>query len=46
MQHAFVVIPPLPDEVSGIQFHLTVKPIREIPEIQEVSLGEISVTIK
>lgn len=46
MQHSFVVTPPLPDEVNRVEFRLTVKPIREVPEIQEVSLAEISVTIK
>lgn len=46
MQHSFVVTPPLPDEVSGLEFHLTVKPHREIPEIHEVFLTETTVTIK
>ncbi len=45
MQHSFVVIPPLPDEVDGLEFRLTVKP-REVPEIQEVSLTETTVIIK
>jgi len=39
------VIPPLPDEVDGLEFRLTVKP-REVPEIQEVSLTETTVIIK
>ncbi|AHF07255.1 hypothetical protein [Desulfitobacterium metallireducens] len=45
MVHSFVVTPPLPDEVAGIVFNLTIKPFREIPEIQEVALEE-TVTIK
>lgn len=45
MVYPFVVIPPLPDEVAGIAFNLTIKPFREIPEIQEVALEE-TVTIK
>ncbi|HVJ50207.1 hypothetical protein [Desulfitobacterium sp.] len=46
MQHSFVVIPPLPDEVDGLEFRLTVKPHREVPEIHEVFLTETTVTIK
>lgn len=46
MQHSFVVIPPLPDEVDKFEFRLTIKPRREVPEIQEVSLTETIVTIK
>lgn len=46
MQHSFVVIPPLPDEVNGLEFRLTVKPHQEVPEIQKVSLTETTVTIK
>src|SRR5680860_118439 len=45
MQHSFVVIPPLPDEVDGLEFRLTVKPL-EVPVIQDVSLTETTVTIK
>jgi len=46
MQHSFVVIPPLQDEVNGLEFRLTVKPHQEVPEIQEVYLTETTVTIK
>lgn len=46
MVHSFVVTPPLPDEVAGIEFNLTIKPFREIPEVQEMSLEEQTVIIK
>ncbi|WP_018306584.1 hypothetical protein [Desulfitobacterium hafniense] len=44
MQHSFVVTPPLPDDVSGVEFHFRVKPLPE-PEFQRVLLKEIAVTI-
>lgn len=46
IQHSFVVIPPLPDDVEGLEFLLTVKPHRETLAIQEVFLTETTVTIK
>lgn len=46
MQHSFVVTPPLPDDVTGVEFCLTIKPFSEVPEIQTVALKELSVTIK
>lgn len=46
IQHSFVVSPSLPDNVNGVKFHLTVIPFPEIQKIQELSLVEISVTIK
>lgn len=46
MQHSFVVTPPLPDDVTGVEFCLTIKPLHEVPEIQVVALSELSVTIK
>jgi len=44
MQHSFVVTPPLPDDISKVEFHLRVKPLPE-PELQRVLLKEIAVTI-
>jgi len=46
MQHSFVVSPPLPDDVTAVEFCLTIKPFHEVPEIQVVALSELSVTIK
>ncbi len=46
MQHSFVVTPSLPDDLTGVEFHLSVKPFRQEPEIEELLLTEISVTIK
>ena len=46
MQHSFVVTPALPDDVNGIEFCLSVKPLRENPQFQEVSFKETTVTIK
>jgi len=43
MQQSFVVTPPLPDDVTGFGFKLTVRPHRD--EMKIVSLNE-SVTIK
>ncbi|MDQ7096497.1 hypothetical protein REC12_23150 [Desulfosporosinus sp. PR] len=45
IQHAFVVTPTLPDDVSGLEFRLDVKPF-ERPKLQEISLLKTSVTIK
>ena len=46
MQHSFVVVPPLPDDLTGIEFHLSVKPFRPDLEMQEIFLEEKTVTIK
>ena len=46
MQHSFVVTPSLPDDLSGVEFLLSVKPFRQEPEIIELSLKDISITIK
>lgn len=46
MQHSFIVTPPLPDNLSGIEFRLSAKRFPQEPEIQELSLPEIPVTIK
>lgn len=46
MQYSFVVSPPLPDDVTGLEFHLSIKPMHEIPEMQTVALTESTVTIK
>ena len=46
MQHSFVVIPALPDDINGVEFRLSVKPLRENPEFQEVQFTETTVTIK
>lgn len=46
MQYSFVVTPPLPDDVTGLEFRLSIKPFHEIPEVQIVALTESTVTIK
>lgn len=46
MQHSFIVTPPLPDDLTGIEFRLSVKRFPQEPEIQELSLPETPVTIK
>lgn len=45
IQHSFVVIPPLPDDVEGLEFRLTIKPYDEVPEPRTI-LKESAVTIK
>jgi hypothetical protein len=45
MQHSFVVIPALPDNINGLEFRLSVKPLRENPEFQEVQFTETTVTL-
>jgi hypothetical protein len=44
IQRSFVVTPPLPDDLVGVEFRLTVKP--HLEEMQSMSLNEFSVTIK
>ncbi|KLU65805.1 hypothetical protein DEAC_c24350 [Desulfosporosinus acididurans] len=46
MQHSFVVTPSLPDDISGVEFQLTVKPFHENLEYQVVHFKETTVTIK
>lgn len=46
MQHSFVVTPSLPDDLTGVEFHLSVRPFHREPEVQELFLTELSVTIK
>ena len=46
MQHSFIVTPALPDNVSELEFRLSVKPFPENPGFQKVSFKEITVTIK
>lgn len=46
MQHSFVVIPALPDDINGVEFRLSVKPLRENPEFQEVQFTKTTITIK
>lgn len=45
IQYSFVVSPPLPDDVTGLEFRLSIKPYH-IPEKQTVVLTESTVTIK
>lgn len=45
IQRSFVVIPPLPDDVNGMEFRITIKPHAEAPEIQPI-LKELTVTIR
>ena len=46
MQHSFVVTPSLPDDLTGVEFSLTVKPYHQEPKIQELFITEKSVTSK
>ncbi|WP_407314856.1 hypothetical protein [Desulfosporosinus sp. SB140] len=46
MQHSFVVTPPLPDDVTEVEFRLSVKPLNGYPEFHEVLFKETTVTIK
>lgn len=46
MQHSFVVTPPLPDDVTELEFRLSVKPLNRYPEFHEVLFKETTVTIK
>lgn len=46
IQHSFIVTPALPDDVTEVEFRLTVKPFRENPEFQEVSFVETTITVK
>lgn len=46
MHFSFVVSPRLPDETDGLEFQLNVKPMRDIPDIQEIVLTETTVTFK
>lgn len=46
MQHSFVVVPSLPDDVSNVEFTLAIKPFPEIPEMQTVKIPELEVVIK
>ena len=46
MQHSFVVIPALPDDINGMEFRLNVKPLRENPKLQEVQFEETTVTFQ
>ncbi|SPF41120.1 conserved hypothetical protein [Candidatus Desulfosporosinus infrequens] len=50
MLRTFVVTPPLPDDMSGVEFHLTIKPTinphRVAPEMQVVAMPALKVTIK
>ncbi|HZK54375.1 MAG TPA: hypothetical protein VFC84_09315 [Desulfosporosinus sp.] len=45
MQHSFVVTPSLPDDVTGLEFKLTVRP-HPREEMTIVTLAELPVTIK
>ncbi|MHB8072182.1 MAG: hypothetical protein ACYDGZ_00195 [Desulfosporosinus fructosivorans] len=45
MQYSFVVSPPLPEDVTGLEFRLSIKPYH-IPEKQTVVLTESTVIIK
>jgi len=45
MQHSFVVTPSLPDDVTGLEFRLTVRP-HPRDEMTIVNLAELPVTIK
>jgi len=46
MQHSFVVTPPLPEDLTEVEFCLSVKPLHRNPEFQEISFVETTVTIK
>jgi hypothetical protein len=44
IQRSFVITPPLPDDLVGVEFRLTVKP--HLEEVHPIALNEFSVTIK
>ena len=46
MQYSFVVAPRLPDDLTNIEFRLSIKPFAEIPETLTVALSEATVSIK
>ncbi|UWG96459.1 hypothetical protein LPY66_16405 [Dehalobacter sp. DCM] len=46
MQQSFVVTPPLPDDLSGVEFNITIKPFPEVPDFRRFFTEEIAVTIK
>lgn len=46
IQHSFVVTPPLPDDVNGLEFRITMKPFDEAPKPQAIALKDFTVTIK
>ncbi|GEM_PF-513695 len=46
MQYSFVVSPPLPDDITGVEFRLSIKPHYHLQEMQILALKEATVTIK
>lgn len=46
MQHSFVVSPPLPDDVTGLEFQITIKPHLDDRRTHELTLNECMVIIK
>lgn len=46
MQHSFVVTPPLPNDLNGVEFNLAVKPFPDAPEVRQVFTEEVTVIIK
>lgn len=46
MQYSFVVAPQLPDDLTGVEFRLDVKPFPENQEMLTVALAEATVSIK
>ncbi len=42
--HSFIITPPLPDDVSGISFRLTVKPMKDFLDIKYIPSEEVTVT--
>ena len=48
LQHSYVVIPPLPDDISGVEFCLNIKPqpYHQIPDRRVLVEKEFTVTIK
>ncbi|ODA39353.1 hypothetical protein [Desulfosporosinus sp. BG] len=46
MQYSFVVAPRLPDDLTGVEFRLDIKPFPENQEILTVALAEATVSIK
>lgn len=46
IQHSFIVTPPLPDDVDGLEFRITTKPFDKALKPQAITLQDLTVTIK
>lgn len=46
MQYSFVVTPPLPDNLDGTEFNLTIEPFPDVPEFRRFFTEKVAVTVK